>query len=251
MSQANNSSQHYHFAWQLNWKILLFSAIFLPLTLLAGQWQLNRADEKREIADDYYGKQVAKPIAAEELAALVDPSWVRVELTGHYSRNSFLLDNRVQQGKVGYEVLTPFVTDSNQWFLINRGWVQGNALRTELPEISTPTQTVTLMGTVYTLPDKYRVVEEQLPTEWPIVIQSYNFELIQQRIGHTLAAPLAIRLDDLQRGGYDIDWQVINIQPEKHTAYAVQWFGMAVALVILTLLSNSNLPEWFRQRKNS
>ena len=41
------------FEWQPNSKILLFSALFLPLLLILGYWQLLRADEKQSIVNQY------------------------------------------------------------------------------------------------------------------------------------------------------------------------------------------------------
>ena len=38
-----------------------------------------------------------------------------------------------------------------------------------------------------------------------------------------------------------MDWQIVNVSPEKHTGYAVQWFVMAVVLGIFYILRSSNL----------
>jgi cytochrome oxidase assembly protein ShyY1 len=38
------------------------------------------------------------------------------------------------------------------------------------------------------------------------------------------------------------------VQPAKHTGYAVQWFVMALVLLLMTLIANSNLAEWLKQR---
>ena len=38
-----------------------------------------------------------------------------------------------------------------------------------------------------------------------------------------------------------VDWQVVNVSPQKHQGYAVQWFAMAAVLFIFYLLRSSNL----------
>ena len=45
-----------------------------------------------------------------------------------------------------------------------------------------------------------------------------------------------------------IDWPVINVTPEKHTAYAVQWFAMALVLLLLYLWRSTNVAEVWRSR---
>ena len=40
-------------------------------------------------------------------------------------------------------------------------------------------------------------------------------------------------LDEDQPDGYRRDWQPIVYGPEKHYGYAAQWFGMALATIIL------------------
>jgi len=40
------------------------------------------------------------------------------------------------------------------------------------------------------------------------------------------------------------------VQPSKHTGYAVQWFAMALVLLIMAVIANSNLADWLKQRRN-
>ena len=41
------------------------------------------------------------------------------------------------------------------------------------------------------------------------------------------------RIDEDNAGSYITQWPVINTQPAKHQGYAVQWFAMSIALVLL------------------
>ena len=50
--------------------------------------------------------------------------------------------------------------------------------------------------------------------------------------------PYSVRLDAGQPGALRVDWEPINTQPEKHTGYAVQWFAMAIALVLFWVYSS-------------
>ena len=35
--------------WQFDWRLLVFSGVFLPLLISLGVWQLNRAAEKTSL----------------------------------------------------------------------------------------------------------------------------------------------------------------------------------------------------------
>ena len=50
----------------------------------------------------------------------------------------------------------------------------------------------------------------------------------------------ALVIDEGEPGGLQYDWSPIPpMGPEKHLGYAVQWFGLAVALLIIYVGVNS------------
>ena len=53
-----------------------------------------------------------------------------------------------------------------------------------------------------------------------------------------------LRLDRDSPGALQTGWPTVAVQPEKHTAYAVQWFTMAAVLVIMAISAMSNLTSW-------
>ena len=44
--------------------------------------------------------------------------------------------------------------------------------------------------------------------------------------------------------GYDRSWQIISMSGSKHLGYAFQWFSMAIALVVMTII-------FFKRKKNA
>ncbi len=86
----------------------------------------------------------------------------------------------------------------------------------------------------------YLLAEQQLATGWPKVIQAVEMDKLVAAVGSELF-PYPIRLDSGQAGALATDWQVVNVSPEKHHAYAVQWFTMAAVLSVFYLLRCSNL----------
>ena len=52
-------------------------------------------------------------------------------------------------------------------------------------------------------------------------------------------AGLLVRLSDPQQpGAYRADWEPDMMGPQTHYGYAFQWFSLAVALVILTVIAS-------------
>ena len=55
------------FEWQPNVKIIVFSLLFFPLLITLGFWQLERAEEKREILKEFNLNQQLPPATLEDL----------------------------------------------------------------------------------------------------------------------------------------------------------------------------------------
>ena len=244
-----SESAQFKFQWQLNWKILVFSLIFFPVTVQLGFWQLDRAEEKSSILTMYNAR---RQMDAEPFANIVhqgDRQYLRVKLA--YQAGDFptlLLDNRVQQGKPGYEVLDIVKTDVGQ-LMVNRGWVQASLNRQQLPEISPLQRSGELSGYLYQSPGKQIMLGED---DWNagqpmVVVQNGAPDVVGSKLNVELY-PYQLRLDE-QYTNLSATWQVVNVQPAKHTGYAVQWFAMSIALVLLTLFANSNLGSWFSRKK--
>ena len=66
----------------------------------------------------------------------------------------------------------------------------------------------------------------------------------------TMLYPYSVRLDADSPGALTVDWPLVNMAPEKHRAYAVQWFCMALALLLIFLWRSSNVGAWLKQRRS-
>lgn len=232
----------------LNTKLSVLTALLLPVLLLLGNWQLQRAEEKRTIEATVIARQQQAPVALGELKKGSDLAFSPVRLNGQFDdRHQFLLDNRMHGGRLGYEVLTPLQTESGDWALVNRGWIQAKPKRQHLPPIPTIEGVVHTTGTVYVpLGEPFLLAEQTFQdVEWPLVVQAVELEKFAALLGRELF-PHVVRLDEGARGALEIDWQPINVQPEKHTAYAVQWFAMAAALMLWFLFANTNVWQMLR-----
>lgn len=225
--------------------------VLFPLLCGLGLWQWERAAEKAQ-----WLSQAEQHDTAIDMARLNDleraqlPDFQRVRLKGWYRGKAIiLLDNRIRQGQVGYEVYTRFIDEQAREYLINRGWVAAPAARNLLPMILTDEHELAIQGVIYRSKGKPLLLSSSLNTEtgWPMRVQSIDIGALNQTQGWSLY-PDEIRLaDDDQPGAFTTGWKLSMMTPEKHQAYAVQWFSLAVVLLILASLAHRKLAH--RQEK--
>jgi surfeit locus 1 family protein len=135
----------------------LATVLGVALTLALGNWQLDRAAQKRALKARYEAQAAQPPIyvGAQELAA-ADMDLRRAEARGVFDpRHAVFIDNRIHHGVPGYHVVMPLrIEGSDRYVLVNRGWVARPALRTQLPEVRTPPDPVTITGTAMVPSDR-------------------------------------------------------------------------------------------------
>ncbi len=237
------------FKWHWNVKVLLFTAAFLPLLVGLGFWQLERAEEKQQILDLHQQRRSASPIPVSQITE-TDRQYLRVEVEGNRVSGAptLLLDNRVKRGRPGYEVLNIVRTASGEMLLVNRGWLEGYPDRRRLPEVPALAPGVRLTGHLYRSPGEQLMLGED---DWEAsgvleVIQNAAPEKIAERLNLQLY-DYSLRLDADSNGALDAEWIMVNVQPEKHIGYAVQWFTMAAVLLIMAVYTNSNLGKLWKK----
>jgi surfeit locus 1 family protein len=217
--------------------------VMLALLLSAGFWQLRRADEKRAILVEqaYRGDKEAL-VLGPDMAGNETLSRLRHRLavaTGHYRGDiQYLLDNRTHNQIAGYYVLTPMrLAESDLHVLVNRGWLPVGPDRGRLPDVSVTGELSRAEGTIVAPPASGIALGPAGFDEpgWPKVVQ----QAAMDRVGEQLESPLlpfVLRLSPDSTSGYTREWQVrTGLTPERHMGYAVQWFALAAALVVLCL----------------
>jgi cytochrome oxidase assembly protein ShyY1 len=234
------------FRFDPEWRITLFTLVMVPTMIGLGFWQLDRAEEKQRLAEAWE-RQQARPAAPVEALLDREPAalaYRQATATGRFREGEYLLlDNRVHRGKFGYEVLGIMDLERvDMAVLVNRGWVAGDPARLSLPAVPPVTGTQTVAGHVYVPPgEPYLLAEQQLSEGWPKVIQALEISEITPAVGAGGVFPHVLRLDQESPAALTVDWRVVNVQPDKHTGYAVQWFAMAAVLAVFYILRSSNL----------
>jgi surfeit locus 1 family protein len=221
------------------WPTLLTAAL-LSLLLSLGYWQLGRAEFKRGLRATEQAQAVEPPLVIEAAPHDEALRYRLARASGHYdTAHQILLDNQVYQGQAGYQVYTPLRLANGDVLLIARGWLPLGADRSRLPGLPTPSGAQTPEGRLDRPPAAGIRLGDVPETGWPRVVQRLDPVAIGRELG-LRTAPLVLKLDPAAAGGFVRDWRrPPQMGPEKHLGYAVQWFGLAAALVLIYLVVNT------------
>ncbi len=221
--------------------------VLLALLLWLGFWQLDRAQQKHA-ALAARAEATRAPVLNlhEQPATLAQHEYRRVIAEGQYDADrQFLLDNRIQDGQVGYRVLTPLkLNQRDSAVLVDRGFVPIIGNRQTLPELPPiDTSDTPVTGRISSGPSVgIRLGEpSDNPTQWPRRIQYIDFKYLRAALDYPLAdyiiAEGSLRNDVVvRRIGRDA-WR---FGPERHEGYAVQWFALAAALTLIWCVVNTH-----------
>lgn len=218
-----------------NWKLLLFVVVFLPITVSLGFWQLERADEKQKLSAQFEVLRQQTPIAINDIDEASWRDYQPAKAKGKWQQRYFLLDNQVLNGQFGYEVLQGFTLESGEVLLVSRGFIAGSLQREQLPSVKTPKGTQQLSGYLYQTKANISLGETIADEHWPKVIQSPAAEKLYKQLlkNGKISRHFILRLSIPNPAQLTPHWQVVNMGPEKHQGYAVQWFLMAALLLIM------------------
>ncbi|WP_269618959.1 SURF1 family protein [Zhongshania sp. BJYM1] len=233
--------------WRLDWKSALAIALILPVLVSLGFWQLRRADEKQALLADFEARRLLPEVDISSLDSY--PNYLPVYAVGQFDKTHYwLLDNRIFHGRFGYEIMSVFILSTGGKLLVNRGWIEGDSSRRTLPVVSIPQGTVRLSGELYRSEEKNFSLGEEALGDWPRRQQWLDIDSVSAEFANML--PVSLRLGSDSQGALQTERLVVNVSPAKHTAYAVQWFAMALALGIIFIFLNTNLAVWLRHRKD-
>lgn len=190
---------------------LVLAAAACAAGIALGNWQWHRAEEKRAAA------------AAQQ----------RVALRGTFvAEHTVFLDNKLHRGRVGYHVVQPLRTAAGEHVLVNRGWIAAGPARGVLPLVSTPAGEVGVEGVA--LERFPRVLQAGAGREGRVW---QNIEIAAFAAWSGLAlAPHVVLQDSALEDGLVRDWPAPDAGADKHRAYALQWYALALLAPILFLV---------------
>ena len=219
----------------------LLTIVLIAMLIALGRWQLRRAEEKRALFDAFAAGADATLLI--ELRTPRASRYRHVEASGRYDGSrQVLIDNMVNERGAGYFVITPFELEGGGWVLVNRGWVPLGASRAERPAIAVDGSPRRIRGRADNLPSPGIQMGEAraLKPPYPVVAQFPTHAAVAQLLAETAWTPAAdlVLLDPAEPDGYLRGWAAPGFPPLRHVGYAMQWFALALALIVIYLAVN-------------
>ncbi|MCI4569412.1 SURF1 family protein [Lysobacter sp. CFH 32150] len=237
-----------------------------PLAALAivafvslGVWQSRRAVEKQAMLDA--AAQVLAQRQPVPLLQASDPGRARsydwTVGTGSFSRaQPLLLDNQMRGGRPGVRVYRVFYPDAplpytlvGDALLIDMGWLPLAGDRT-LPKVGFPVSNrIEVRGLLAPPPSTGLALGAGIVRQedaW--LLTRIDLAAIGQVVNGTrrlTLAPRVLRLDPSMPLGFERDLDVLpnTLPPERHRAYAWQWFALALAVLATALILTFRKPK--------
>lgn len=215
-------------------KILIFAIIFVPITISLGLWQIERANEKKVIISNYDKLLVSTPIALQKEQPL--ENWQPIETVGAYQDLVIYEDNAINSGKAGFKIYHLFQNGDGTFIFVHRGFIERNLIKNNLPRIDTPLRKKNIKGTA--LFKQNNTFVKNIEESDIRIIQEFNtsvlierFPILKDRYLH----PFLFNLDVRDADKFQPIEKPVNMTATKHIGYAIQWFGLCAALIILTI----------------
>ncbi|HEU4774176.1 MAG TPA: SURF1 family protein [Lysobacter sp.] len=225
--------------------LLALAAIAVFASL--GFWQLRRAVEKQAMLDA--AAQVVTERRAVPLAAAAQPDGIdRYDWssgTGGFADSpALLLDNQQREGRVGVRAYRIFAPDQGQPLLVELGWLPLPGNRT-MPSVPRPEGRFMLQGLLAPPPSSGIALGPGMARSgeaW--LLMRVDIPAIRTETGVPLS-PRVLRLDPASPLGYARDLELLSntLPPDKHRGYALQWFGLALAVFVTALILTFKQPR--------
>ena len=220
--------------------VLLALAVAVAMSAL-GFWQLERRAYKQALLDAH---QRAMHAPAQPLAAALASGAVVAAVSdcGQWLTPVLVLDNQQHGGRAGHRSFQPWRSHSGEVVLVEQGWRSWDGNR-RLPQAHAFAGQQCLRGVV--LPAPSAGLRAGASAAQPLPGQGWLItrleEASQQPLLPSLPADLGrqiLRPHAVLDPGYQLPEAVLpnTLPPDKHLGYAVQWFALAVSVLLLALV---------------
>ena len=230
----------------------LLALVALAAFASAGRWQLGRMHEKEAMlaaAAKALDQAQAQPLLlASDPGRAVAYDWAQGQ--GRIANTTVWLDNQQRDGRTGVRMYCVLFPDEGvQAVLVDAGWWPLDGRRT-LPVFGCPAGATQSVRGLLAPPPSTGIAhgdalaphgdERWLAARLDLPSVARALEL------STGLAPRVLRLDPKRQGDdagvmlapgeRDLEILANTLTPERHLGYAVQWFGLAITVLVVALV---------------
>lgn len=175
-------------------------------------------------------------------AAAEGPRFQRVLVEGDWLQRRYLLDNQSRDGRTGVDDFAALRLADGEVVLVGLGFLAHIDGRRGLPPLPPPPDAAGGLSGLAMPPPAHGL---RLGGDWrthqgaaPVRLMPwFDLAMVAADLGQPLA-PRIVRLDP-GTGPWQRDWRPVEaVPPERHLAYALQWWTMALAALVIFLVVN-------------
>jgi cytochrome oxidase assembly protein ShyY1 len=239
-------------------------------TLMLGQWQLARGDQKVQIQEQLTKQMSLPALEQQEFIGLSEAEKSaylnrRINLNGQWIESmTIYLANRSHAGRFGFWVMTPLRVNTSDVVMVERGWVAWNpANPSEKPvSVQTPLGRVNIEALVVEPPSKMLelwgatasasasasasattsteregAADAQAPSSQnytaSAIWQNFDLNLFEAQTGIQLRA--VVHQLGAPSEGLVRELPAQGVSADRNFGYAVQWFLLSALIAVLYL----------------
>src|SRR5512143_1833090 len=201
----------------------------------AGYWQQTRMHEKEALRAQLEAMSRLPPLPLAALPTASD--WPSLRYRPIVARGRFdaarqiLIDNRVRDGRVGYDVVTPLALADGRAVLVDRGWIAQGSSRARLPSAPPPEGDVAVEGRIG-IPASY-VELEQRASVGPVWQNLDPARFAAATRMNVLPIVVEQTAPPSPPDGLVREWPAPDFGIEKHWIYSMQWYAFAALAIVL------------------
>ncbi len=224
----------------------VFSVPVVLLCLGLGAWQIERLFWKEGLIAERAAAVAAPPVSPPQSAAQArDMEFHRVTDEGEFLNDKeIFLGATSEAGRNGYQVLTPLRETDGRIVFVNRGFIPAE-LRDRAKRLAgEPSSPVRIQGLLrlpphgrpnWFLPDNRPDLNYWFWVDLPAMAKADGFDRV---------APFYIDVDAAPNpGGWPRGGVTRLALPNDHLQYAITWFSLAVALIVIYVLFHRRNAE--------
>jgi surfeit locus 1 family protein len=223
---------------------IIVSIVFVILCTL-GSWQMYRLNWKNNLIKEIGQKISAAPIDLPyDWSKFADLIYNQVIIKGSFINDKEIhlyAGSRVYKGEPGYLILTPFKRDDGSYILVNRGWVS-EKVKTQNKRPGSLIERETEV-TGFLMEDEERTwitpdndIDKNL---WLWI----DMDAIKQTTGFDMPYYVVMKkMHDKNEIPLGKDIITANIRND-HFAYAFIWFGSAISLAVIYVLTLRKMKD--------
>ena len=227
------SSRKHRFVFPLGPSVMVIAMLIALVAL--GSWQLSRLQWKEGVLGKIHENLKLPPISIETVLDDVNPS--KWDYRKVHLRGTFLHDLEVHlvpkshNGQPGYHLIAPFQLKSGNVVLVNRGWISSYEPYEGITRSDKP---VDVIGTISPIHQKgYFTPKNNFDKREIFYVDVDQFAQFSNLVTLMPIYVIAEPLSTVPSTGFPLQVGVSLNIPNNHFAYALTWFALALALLII------------------